>query len=215
MDVTVWNENELEKLEVGQNRIARMALNAPRYAVIEGLRGDKGWSTFRERHVKAILKFKPRLERMNDARIVRKVLLWDVRNSRWGKKCVRMAVKSSVETSLAFQRAEGRHVESDWSKIVRNGEALEWDVRKWKSEIDKRVKCMELNEWRNEMEHKSSLQWYRGKEAPMYEKWYNCSLGGDILFRAWTQCMNVSARSYRSWYNNETSKSYCIMLQMV
>ena len=24
---------------------------------------------------------------MNDARIVRKVFLWNVRNSRWGKKC--------------------------------------------------------------------------------------------------------------------------------
>ena len=38
MDVIVWNENELGKLEVGQNRVARMTLNAPRYAAIEALR---------------------------------------------------------------------------------------------------------------------------------------------------------------------------------
>ena len=25
MDVTAWNENEIDKLEVGQNRVARMA----------------------------------------------------------------------------------------------------------------------------------------------------------------------------------------------
>ena len=50
MDVIPWTDNELEKLEVGQNRVARMALNAPRYAAIEALRGDMGWSTFRERH---------------------------------------------------------------------------------------------------------------------------------------------------------------------
>ena len=53
LDVMTWNESELEKLEIGQNRIARMALNEPGYAVIEALRGDMGWSTFRERHVKA------------------------------------------------------------------------------------------------------------------------------------------------------------------
>ncbi|MPC55561.1 hypothetical protein E2C01_049503 [Portunus trituberculatus] len=99
MDVIVWNENEPEKLEVGQNRVSRMALNAPRYAAIEALRGDMGWNTFRERHIKAMLRYKARLERMDDARLVRKVFLWNVRSSRWGKKCVKMAVKSGLETS--------------------------------------------------------------------------------------------------------------------
>ena len=46
MDVTVWNENELEKLEVGHNRVARMALNTQRYAASEALRGHMGWSIF-------------------------------------------------------------------------------------------------------------------------------------------------------------------------
>ena len=50
MNVVPWNESEIEKLDVGQNR---MALNAPRYAAIEALRGDMGWSIFRERHMKA------------------------------------------------------------------------------------------------------------------------------------------------------------------
>ena len=66
MNVVAWNESEIEKLDVGQNR---MALNAPRYAAaIEALRGDMGWSTFRERHMKATL----RLERMEDTRLARK-----------------------------------------------------------------------------------------------------------------------------------------------
>ena len=43
----------MDKLEVGQNRVARMALNAPRCAALEALRGDMGWSTFRERVIKA------------------------------------------------------------------------------------------------------------------------------------------------------------------
>ena len=47
------------------SRVARMALNAPRYAALEGLRGDTGWSTFRERLIKATLRYKIRLERKN------------------------------------------------------------------------------------------------------------------------------------------------------
>ena len=48
MDVTAWSESEIGKLEVGQNRVAKMVLNAPRYAATEALGGDLGWSTFNE-----------------------------------------------------------------------------------------------------------------------------------------------------------------------
>ena len=96
MDVIAWNDSEIEKLEVGQNRIARMALNAPRYATVEALRGDIGCSTFRERHMKATLRYKVRLEGMEDTRLARKVYLWNVMNSKWGKKCMKMVDKSGM-----------------------------------------------------------------------------------------------------------------------
>ncbi|KAG0724500.1 hypothetical protein GWK47_005047 [Chionoecetes opilio] len=84
MEVIAWNESEIEILEVGQNKVARMALNAPRYAATEGLRGDMGWSTFREGHSKATLRYKIRLERMEDTRLARKVYLWSECSSKWG-----------------------------------------------------------------------------------------------------------------------------------
>ena len=62
MDVFTWSENDVNMLEVGQNRIGRMALNAPRYAAVEALRGDMDWSTFRERVWKAIMRYKIRLK---------------------------------------------------------------------------------------------------------------------------------------------------------
>ena len=43
MEVIAWNENKIDKSEVGQNRAAIMALNAPRYAAVGALRGDVGW----------------------------------------------------------------------------------------------------------------------------------------------------------------------------
>ena len=38
MEVIAWSEKEIDKLEVEQNRVARMALNAPRYAAVEAQR---------------------------------------------------------------------------------------------------------------------------------------------------------------------------------
>ena len=37
IDVTEWSEQEIDNLDVGQNRVARMALNAPMYAAVVSL----------------------------------------------------------------------------------------------------------------------------------------------------------------------------------
>ena len=58
------------------------------------------------------------------------------------------------------------------------------------------------------MERKTTLEWYKVKEAPRYERWYDGSLGGDLLFRARAQCMDVNARSYR-W--SESRSKVCQM----
>ena len=39
---------------------------------------------------------------------------------------------------------EGREWEYEWKVMNRSGEGLEWDVRKWKIEIDKTVKGVGL-----------------------------------------------------------------------
>ncbi|MPC67146.1 hypothetical protein E2C01_061312 [Portunus trituberculatus] len=61
------------------------------------------------------------------------------------------------------------------------------------------------------MERKSTLEWYKEKEIPMYERWYDDSLGGDLLFQARAQCMNVNARNYR-W--SEPCSKVCQMCDM-
>ena len=58
------------------------------------------------------------------------------------------------------------------------------------------------------MERKGTLEWYKEKEAPKYEEWYEGSLGGDLLFRARSQCMDVNARNYR-W--SESHSKLCQM----
>ena len=81
-------------------------------------------------------------------------------------------------------------------ELNRSNKGSGWDVRKCRSEIDRAVKCAGLSKWKNEMGRKKTLEWYREKEAPKHERWYEGSLGGD-LFRARAQCMDVNARNYR------------------
>ena len=207
MNVVTWNENEIGKLEVGQNKMARMALNAPRYAAVEALRGDMGWSTFRERHIKATLRYKVRLQEMEDTRLVRKIYLWNERCSRWLKRCMGMVNRSGMQ----FVWTGGRQGVHEWRMEYDNDEVNELDVRMWKNVIDKEVKGVGLRKWRNEVERKSTLVWYKDKEAPAYERWYDGSLGSDLLFRARAQCMDVNARNYR-W--SESHSKVCQMCDM-
>ena len=49
--------------------------------------------------------------------------------------------------------------EREWI-VTRGGRVgAEWDVRKWKSEIDREVKCVGLNIWKNgTMERQSTME---------------------------------------------------------
>ena len=114
MDVTALNENEIDKLEVGQNRVARMALNAPRYAALENLRGDRGWSTFRERVIKATLGYKIRLERMQDERIARKVYPWNESGNKWRKRCMRMTERNGLQVVWGMRMAGRNQDKHEW-----------------------------------------------------------------------------------------------------
>ena len=211
MDVLVWNENDLDKLEVAQNKVARIALNAPRYAAVEALRGDMGWSTFRERLRKSTLRYKVRLERMDDARLARKVYLWNIRDSKWGNNCMKMAGSSGMTPRWMERYLVGGQYRYEWKITDRNREGVDWNVKKWKCVIDRGVKEVGLRKWRDEMERKSTLEWYKNKKSPEYVTWYDGSLGGDLLFQARAQCMDVNARNYR-W--SESRSKVCQMCDM-
>ena len=182
MEVIAWNQNEIDRLEVGQNRVARMALNAPRYAAVEALRGDMGWSTFSERYEKAAMRYRVRLEFMEDTRWAKKIYAWNRRESKWNKKCGRMI---------------GKHGRDGWEMLYRIREEQDVSVNMCKKEIERMVMQYGLLKWKNGLENKSTMAWYKRKQAPRYESWYDGSVGGDLLFRARAQCMDVNARNYR------------------
>ena len=67
--------------------------------------------------MKATLRFKVRLERMENERLVRKVYLWNLGSSRWGKKCFKMVVnKSGMMVRWMNQPREERVNAREWQK---------------------------------------------------------------------------------------------------
>lgn len=45
-------------------------------------------------------------------------------------------------------------------------QSLVWDVRKYKNETDRAGKCVRLCKWKNEMERKETVEWYKEKTGP-------------------------------------------------
>ena len=81
--------------------------------------------------------------------------------------------KNGLRTGLRCRAMEGRQHEYEWEVLSRSGEGLEWDGRKWKNEIDRVVKGAGLCKWKNGMEQKRTVEWFREKERPMYERWHD------------------------------------------
>ena len=62
-EVLNWTKEDLNKLEVIQNRVGRIGLGANMMVGIEAIRGDMGLSLFEETIFKGTLKFKIRREK--------------------------------------------------------------------------------------------------------------------------------------------------------
>ena len=56
-EITHYTEGDLMKLEKIQNTIGRWSLGAPRCIAVEAIRGEMGWSTFKERVLKGKFNF--------------------------------------------------------------------------------------------------------------------------------------------------------------
>ena len=75
---------------------------------------------------------------MENTKIAQKMYLWNVRSSKWEKKCMNMVDRCGMLVRWVNKFHEGREWVHEWKVMNKNRKGLEWDVRKWKSEIDNR-----------------------------------------------------------------------------
>lgn len=155
-----WTVKELDKLEVVQNRVGRLALGANRYAAVDAVRGEVGWSTFEERIGKAVLGYKVRLRKMSENRWARKVYEWAGQGTKWNKSSIRWEKRCELEGFTL-------------SEMMLGGEEKEVKRR-----VNGRVQERGRVDWSQRVGAKSSLEWYKLKAKPKCEAFYDGSLGG-------------------------------------
>ncbi|KAG0717602.1 hypothetical protein GWK47_054088 [Chionoecetes opilio] len=151
LETMVWSRKELDRLEVTQNKAGRIALGANRYVAVEAIRGDMGWSTFRERIAKAGLRYRARLQRMDDSKWASKVWDWNM-YGKWMKDSVKVE-RWTGELGMFV------------TGVMRHG-----SMAVCKKEINRRVEEKGKEEWLRGMSEKSTLEWYRRKDQPRYER---------------------------------------------
>ena len=63
---------------------------------------------------------------------------------------MRMTERNGLQVVWGMRMAERNQDERKWM-VTRGGRVgAEWDVKKWKSEIEREVKCVGLNIWKND-----------------------------------------------------------------
>ena len=112
--------------------------------------------------------------------------------SRWLRTCKRCVRKCGMQDSAPI-----RHGMSRWEILGPNGDGRQWSETKWKKVVREQVSEYGRDKWRNGMQSKSTLVWYRNKVMPRHECMYEGSYASELLFKARSQSLEVNARTYR------------------
>lgn len=167
-EITYYREGDLDKLEKTQNIVGRWGLGVPRCTAVEAIRGEMGWSTFRERVLKGKLNFLKKVEGLDEDRWVRQVL---------GENTVRTSWKREIDR---WKRRGD--LEEDWNRLGPRG-------------VKRRIEDSGLVRWHAGMETKSTLKWYRHKEKPEALRWHVGDWGSRLLVKTRTGTLEVKARN--------------------
>ena len=178
-----WTKNDWDRMEVTQNRIGRIALGANRYSATEALRGEAGWSTFGERVAKAVFRYKVRLQQTDENRWARQVYEWTKHRSKWNGMCEKLIYEYKMRRKMVYEK---------WDN---------WGNERWKKEINVKVQDRGREVWREGMNGKSTIEWYRTKDEPKCERFYDGSRSAELLFKARTKSLELNSRTYR-WEND-------------
>ena len=73
-----------------------------------------------------------------------------------------MTERNGLQVVWGMRIARRNQYEREWILTKGGRVGAEWE-RKWKSEIDREVKCVGLNIWKNGIERKSTMEWYKEK----------------------------------------------------
>ena len=208
MDTINWTVEEINKFEIIQNKIGRLGLGANKWVGTEAIRGDMGWSTFEERMFKGMLKYKIRLENMEELRWARRIYQEVGTKSKWNMNCTRVANKCGL---LRKWVDSGDGNIKEWELSLFLGDVNVYSEKNWKVLINNKVREFGLEKWKKGMENKSSLKLYSSKGKPKKEIFYNGDWGSSLLFKARSNSLEVNDRTYRFRESRDRNCMVCNM----
>ena len=124
------------KTEQVQYKAARYFLGVHRFAPLEALLGDMGWSTAKTRHKILILQYWNRLCLLPDDRITKYIFLWDLQNFHNKRGTWSYNVKhilQDIGVSELFQNISPCDVEYAKS-VLTNADNDDWDIKRYRSD---------------------------------------------------------------------------------
>ena len=89
--------------------------------------------------MKATIKYKVRLERMNEDRWVRRIHMWSLTGSKWVDSCRKMVHGCKLQTRAVSVR------NCEWRMVLNNGDGMNWSVKQCINEINQRVRKVGLS----------------------------------------------------------------------
>ena len=186
-EVIGLKKKHLQQMEKTQNQIARFALGAPKYAAVESLRGEMGWSQFSERYEKGLLKIGGKIEMMEKNRYLSKIVKSREGYNGFGKE-FQNAIDKTGNRELATRPLIGPSM--------------------WKKKVEEIIMEKGLRQWKEGCNRKSSLKYYSHKKKPAVEHLYDGSWRSQLLFRARAGCLRTRAKE-RHW--NDRQEGNCTL----
>lgn len=95
----------------------------------------------------------------------------------------------------------------EWRILIENSVGYDWEFEKWRKEINQSVSLFGLDKWREKMDNKVTLKYFKEKIAPRKEIYYDGSYASELLFKARSLSLEVNNRTYRF---SETKNKECL-----
>ena len=176
-----FRETDLKQLQIAENSVLRVMLNAPKYACISAMQGEIGISSMRVRIARMKLQYyRSILQGTND---FMKEILGNIRtrDTKWFRETRKYMEMFGVENDIQNLSKE---------------------------ELNCKIAQKFDEEWKKEIESKVSLRLYKqNKETMQEEKCYDNRPASTIWFRARTNCLQLNDRN--RFGNQETSCKLC------
>ena len=169
MEVIDLREEDIEKMQRQENAMMRRMLRAPKYATKVGMRGEIGIGTMKSRVVRGRIQYLRRKMQGNN-------------------ELIKRVIVSMKERDIGWWRRTQRYLE--WANMT-------WEQMEivTEEEVRKIIALRVEEEWRAELQQKSTMWLYRMYKTEMKEEDYEGGEESVVWFRARTNCLWLGDRS--------------------